>query len=136
MKNVPGIIQMLEDLDIPIRSVVRESSHIDDQKVPSEWMYPGWLGNMSFELTLRVDVENKAAARGQMLAHLCEHSFPLREASNVINRIEYAQYCVKLLADLEIDHVLAAQLCPRDLLSRNREHLAGEIQARNVVIAL
>jgi hypothetical protein len=85
MENVPGMIHMLENFDIPIRPVIRKSRHVDDQKIPSEWMYPRWLGNMPFELPLCVDVEDKAAAWRQMLTHSCEHSFPVREASNVID---------------------------------------------------
>ena len=36
MQNVAGMIHVLEDFDIPIRSMIRESGHVDDQKIPSE----------------------------------------------------------------------------------------------------
>ena len=91
---------------------------------------------MPFELPLCVDVEDKAAAWRQMLTHPREHSFPVREASNVIDRIEYTKNHVKPLADLEIDHILTPEFCSRDLLASNREHLAREIQARHFVTVL
>ena len=56
------MIHMLEDFDIPIRSVIRKSRHVDDQEISSEWMHPRWPGNMPLELALCVDVEDKAAA--------------------------------------------------------------------------
>jgi hypothetical protein len=42
--------------------MIRESGHVDDQKIPSELMYPGGLRNMPLELPLRVDVKDKAAS--------------------------------------------------------------------------
>lgn len=133
MENVPGMIHMLENFDIPIRSVIRKSRHVDDQNIPSEWMYPSRLGNVPFELPLCVDVEDKAAAWRQMLTHPCEQSFPVREASNVIDSIEYTKNRVKPLIDVEIDHILMPEFCSRDLLACNREHRVREIQARHFI---
>ena len=100
------MIHLLKNLNIPIRSMIRESRHLDGQEIPSECMYPRRLRNMSFELPLCVDVENKAATWRQMLTHPCEHSLPVGEASDVINRIEYTKNRVKPLVDSEIDHIL------------------------------
>ena len=125
------MIHMLENLDIPIRSMIRESRHVNDQEISSEWMYPGWLGNVPFELPLCIDVEDKAATWRQVLTHPCEDSFPVGKESNVIDRIEDTQNRVKPLVDLKIDHILTPELCSRDLFVGNREHLAGEIHARH-----
>ncbi len=136
MENVPGMIHLLKNLNIPIRSMIRESRHVDDQKIPSECMYPRRLGNMPFELPLCVDVEDKAATWRQMLTRPCEHSFPVGEASNVINRIEYTKNRVKPPVDLEIDHILPQEFRLRNLLAGNRKHLAREIQPRHFVTVL
>src|SRR5438105_1919798 len=128
MENVPGMIHLLKNFNIPIGSMIRESRHVDDQKIPSECMDPRRLGNMPFELPLCVDIEDKAAIWRQMLTHPCEHSSPVGEASDVINRIEYTKNRVKSLVDLEIDHILLREFRLRDLLVRKREHLAREIQ--------
>src|SRR6266700_7452058 len=127
MENVPGMIHLLKHLNIPIGSMIRESRHVDDQKIPSECMYPRRLGNMPFELPRCVDVEDKAATWRQMLTHPCEHSFPVGEAPNVINRIEYTKNHVKPLVYLEIDHILLREFRSRNFLAVNREHLAREI---------
>ena len=63
MQQIAVGTHVLENLDIPIRSTIRERRHVDDQDIPLKPVYPRWLGNKAFQLPLRVDVEDEAASR-------------------------------------------------------------------------
>lgn len=63
MESVAVTTHTFEHFDIPVRSATRKRGHIDDQQVPLESVYPGWLGDVAFELTLCVDVKDEAARR-------------------------------------------------------------------------
>src|SRR5207302_6296459 len=80
-----------------------------------------------------VDVKDKNPVVFKMQCNASKYFSPIREAEQVIDRVEYANDRVKASCDTEAGHILPEKAYVRKLLPGDREHRTRTIQSGDVI---